>query len=254
MLLQCPQVRARSPLFNDLVSSPWVSDVCAGPIGPTQSRLPLVFSSSMHACVLATLCRATTALAAAFPLRLSSGPPHCLLAGLGVSVSLTVFSLPLSGSCPRWFHRRPGTALAIQPKVLRTRFFDIPHRSCQPSPRQYRQGKTVWLSSPMLWGSSILLSPRPIACGLPLFEEAFQPGPRRPAVIATVRCQVPGTALVIDSCGCPCRPCPVFGCCLDIFSAWTGPSTGINSTSVLPKSRVLGNGFITTTGIPRELP
>jgi hypothetical protein len=55
-----PIPRARhspaSPRLNERVSSSWVSDVCAGAIGPTRSRLPLVLSSSMHACVLATPC------------------------------------------------------------------------------------------------------------------------------------------------------------------------------------------------------
>ena len=46
----------------------------------------------------------------------------------------------------------------------------------------------------------------------------------------------------------------VFGCCLDLFLRGLGPSAGINPPLSYTKSRVLEDGLITTTGIPRELP
>lgn len=104
-------------------------------------------------------------------------------------------------------------------------------------------------------GKLDIIIPQVLVCGLPLFEEPFQPDPQRSAVIATGLCQVPGThnphwpstvAVV--------RAGPVlYSDAASTFSPrGFGPSSGINSTSVLRLERGAGQRPYYNHGYPLE--
>jgi hypothetical protein len=118
------QYPALEPWLNDFCLA-WVSDICVGAIAQRSPRLSLVLPC-LHA-------RTHTRYVPSAPWPSSTPAVYCfpspflfqpldfarlLDVGLGMNVFSSVSRLCslVAASAPGWFHRRPGTALPIQPR------------------------------------------------------------------------------------------------------------------------------------------